>query len=134
MALSYLIIFARWQNGCNIWEALILFPFGFTLGIQYSTQYIGMAVSVPKARIGQCTGAYYLFRQMGCIVGPAIGLATVEEGFRGSLGRYFEARPEKDTVIDKILNDARYTFSLPETNQQVIRWSYLQGYQFVPRK
>lgn len=134
MAFSYFIIFARWRNGCNIWEALILFPFGFTLGIQYSTQYIGMAVSVPKSRIGQCTGTYYLFQQLGCIVGPVIGLATVEEGFRGSLGRYFEARQEKESVIDKILNDARFAFSLPETDQQVVRWSYLKGYQFVPRK
>lgn len=36
-----------------------------------------------KSRISQCTGAYYLFQQPKFIVGPVIGLATVEEGFRG---------------------------------------------------
>lgn len=98
MALLCLVIFFRWRNGCNPWEALFLFPFGFTLGIQYSTQYIGMAASIPKSRIGQSTGTYYLFQQLGRIVGPVFGLATVEELFKGSLWKDFDQTPGKELV------------------------------------
>lgn len=98
MALSYFVIFFRWRNGCSPLDALFLLPFGFTLGIQYLTQYIGMAASVPMSRIGQCTGTYYIFQQLGCIVGPVLGLAAVEKLLRERLWRNLDPNAEKGSV------------------------------------
>ena len=135
MALSYLIIIPRWRNGCNAWESLLLLPLGFTVGIQHSTQYTGMAVSVPKSRIGQCTGTFYLFQQLGYIIGPVFGLANVEQLFEGGLsGDYLNSGPEKDSVISGIVNDVRFAFELPESDQVIVRSSFLKAYQFVPSK
>lgn len=135
MALSYLIIIPRWRNGCNVWEALLLVPLGFTVGIQHSTQYTGMTASVPKSRIGQCTSTFHLFRQLGYIIGPVFGLANVEQLFKGGLwGDFMNSGLEKESVISRIANDARFAFELPESDQVIVRSSYLKAYQFVPSK
>ena len=135
MALSYLTIFSRWRNGCNAWETLLLFPFGFIIGIQHSTQYTGMTTSVPKSRIGQCTGTFHLIQQLGYIIGPVFSLANVEQLFKGSLWRNFmNLGPEKESVISNIVNDARFAFSLSGSDQVIVRSCYLKAYQFVPSK
>jgi MFS family permease len=91
MALVYLLIFYRWRVGCLPWEAAYLVPFGITMGILLSTQFIGMTSTVPKERLGQCIGTFYLFQQLGRIIGPAFGLKLIDRTFERSLQKRFDS-------------------------------------------
>ncbi|PLB51565.1 MFS transporter, partial [Aspergillus steynii IBT 23096] len=129
-----LAISVQWRDGCTIWEALILFPLGATLGIFYSTQFIGMSASLPKNRQAACFGAFFLCQQLGFITGPAAGLALVQAIFDHSLENNLLDSPRKELVIGKILDDSRFSKRLPEPMQEVVRASYLYAFQFAPCK
>ncbi|RAL10280.1 MFS general substrate transporter, partial [Aspergillus homomorphus CBS 101889] len=129
--LIYVAIFIQWQDGCSIWESLYLFASGLTLGIVFSSQFVGMSASSPKSRLASCIGAYYLSQQLGFIVGPAAGLALVQGLFASRLGRSLVV-PDRDLTIKHILDDARYTRMLPAAAQRVVRESYLYGFKFAP--
>jgi hypothetical protein len=57
-----------------------------------------MTSNVLKDRLGQCVGTYYLFLQLGRIIGPVLGLAIVQAEFQGSLARKLFGAPKKREV------------------------------------
>lgn len=91
----YLLIFARWRDGCSIPEMFYLFPNGFVTGILFSTQFIGMSFGAPKGCLETCITTYYLFQQLGLIVGPASGVAVVQRVFGNRLAQNLEGLKEK---------------------------------------
>lgn len=98
MSLIYLLIFIRWRVGCAPLEVLYLFPYGFTLGVMFSTQFVGMISSVANERMGQCIGTYLLSQQLGGIMGPTFGLKFIDHIFRNSLENRIGPDPEKPAV------------------------------------
>ena len=96
--LTTLAIFFQWRDGCTIWETLILFPMGATLGVFYSTQFIGMSASLPKSRQTAGFGTYYVYQQLGFVAGPAVGLALVQGLFSKSLEQNLLDSPRKELV------------------------------------
>lgn len=150
--LVYLLVFLRWRSGCLLWEALYLFPFGIAIGILFSTQFVGVTTTVPKDRLGQCIGTFYLFQQLGRIIGPLFGLKLIDLNFKSCLQRNLGSRPAvcrsylehaligtfelSDCVqlIHDILNDVRFSFKLSPSLQAIVRSSYLYGFQFLPCK
>lgn len=107
--LMYLAIFVQWRDGCSSWEALILFPLGATLGVFYSTQFIGMSASLPRSRQTACFGAYFLYQQLGFVSGPAAGLALVQAVFGQSLETNLLDSPRKELVRCHNFFSARLT-------------------------
>ncbi|KAJ5661385.1 major facilitator superfamily domain-containing protein [Penicillium longicatenatum] len=134
MGLIYLLIFLRWRAPCLPWETVYLIPFGFTMGILFSTQFVGMTTTVIEARIGQCIGTYALFGQLGAVIGPLLGLKLVDFIFQRKLYREIPSSSEKPALVHKVLNDARFAFKLPESTQNIIRQSYLSSFQFMPSR
>ncbi|KAJ6121117.1 hypothetical protein N7523_005397 [Penicillium sp. IBT 18751x] len=132
MGLVYLVIFLRWRVGCHLWESVYLLPFGFTMGVLFSTQFIGMTSTVLKERLGQCVGTFYLFQQLGRIIGPVFGLKLINQIFKQSLIEKLASGPEKQMLISNILNDARFAFTLPTSMQRIASQSFLHGFQVVP--
>ena len=148
----YLLIFARWRHGCSIPEMFYLFPNGFVTGILFSTQFIGMSFGAPKGCLETCITTYYLFQQLGLIVGPASGVAVVQRLFGNRLSQNLGEFEEKQVnqhphftphveltditlqFIGRILDDARFAETLSDSVQQVVRSSYLYAFQFVPRE
>lgn len=96
--LTTLAIFAQWRDGLVLWEALLLFPMGGTLGVFYSTQFIGMSATISQSRLSAAIGTYYVYQQLGFIAGPAVGLALVQGLFNGSLERNLLDSPRKEMV------------------------------------
>ncbi|PLB51326.1 MFS transporter [Aspergillus steynii IBT 23096] len=129
--LVYILIFARWRDGCSIPEMFYLFPNGFAAGILFSTQFIGMSFGAPKGCLETCITTYYLFQQLGLIIGPASGVAVVQRVFGNRLSQNLDGFEEKQ-FIGRILDDARFAENLSDSVQQVVRSSYLYAFQFVP--
>ncbi|KAK1147202.1 hypothetical protein N8T08_001941 [Aspergillus melleus] len=127
----YLLIFARWRDGCSIPEIFYLFPNGFVAGVLFSTQFIGMSFGAPKGCLESCITTYYLFQQLGLIIGPASGVAVVQRIFGSRLSQNLEGLPEKQ-FIGRILDDARFAETLSDSVQRVVRSSYLYAFQFLP--
>lgn len=151
--LSFLLIFLTWRDGCT-WESLFLFLVGFAPGILFSSLFIGMSQSSPKEHMSICVVTYYLCQQLGIIIGPTCGSALVQWLFRGNLATRLGDIPHKKQVrrntgmrfyivpadpalyqiINDILNDSRFSKTLPETLQQIVRSSYLASFQYIPGK
>ncbi|THC95821.1 hypothetical protein EYZ11_004691 [Aspergillus tanneri] len=128
VALVYLLIFFRWRNSCSTWEVFYLLPYGFAMGVLFSTQFIGMSSVAPTERVGQCIGTYYLFQQIGRILGPVFGLSLIQQVFKDSLWKSLGSVPEKQQLIQSILDNARFAIMLPKLTQEVVRSSYLTGF------
>ncbi|KAA8647926.1 uncharacterized protein ATNIH1004_006628 [Aspergillus tanneri] len=132
IALVYLLVFFRWRYSCSPWEVLYLLPYGLAMGVLFTTQFSGMNAEVPTDRVGQCIGTYYLFQQLGRILGPVFGLSLTQQLFKGSLWKSLGPVPKKQELIQRILDDARFAITLPKPTQQTVRLSYLTGFQVVP--
>ncbi|PYH97108.1 putative transporter, partial [Aspergillus ellipticus CBS 707.79] len=83
--LIYLTIYIQWQNGCSLPETISIFISGLTMGIVFSTQFIGMSASSPPTRLSACIGTFCLSQQLGFIVGPAAGLSLIQRVFGSRL-------------------------------------------------
>ncbi|KAL2003284.1 hypothetical protein VTN02DRAFT_4405 [Thermoascus thermophilus] len=130
--LSYLVIFLRWRTGAGPWEALYAFPSGVMLGIILSGQFIGMSQSAPKDRVATAVGAYSLSQQLGVMLGTTAASAILQGVFGRTLVERLGGLPDKSEIINHILNDARFAFTLPPAVQGIVRTSFLYGFQFVP--
>ncbi|KAE8391853.1 major facilitator superfamily domain-containing protein [Aspergillus alliaceus] len=126
-----ILIYIRYRDGCFTWELFYLFPSGVANGVLFSTQFIGMSLTVPKERLATSIGIYYLSQQLGFIVGPAASVAVVQRLFASRVSDGLEGLKERQ-LIRQILNDLRFSETLPEEVQGIVRSSYLYGFQFVP--
>ncbi|OJJ40864.1 hypothetical protein ASPWEDRAFT_166918 [Aspergillus wentii DTO 134E9] len=132
LILAYLFIFLIWRNGCNVWESLLLFGVGFAPGILFSTMFIGMSYSAPKESLSVCISVYFLFQQLGMIIGPAVGAALLQGVFKDNLVQRIGEIADNKMIIKNVLNNLRFAESLPEPLQEIVRSSYLNAFQFLP--
>ncbi|KAE8152481.1 major facilitator superfamily domain-containing protein [Aspergillus avenaceus] len=129
--MSYLLIFVRWRNGLSRWEILYLFPAGLFVGILFTSQFVGMALCVPRDDLAICITTYYLCQQLGNIIGPAANVTVVQRVFEGRMKTALAGWKEQ-SYIGPILNNARFAQNLPISAQRIVRQSYLDAFQFVP--
>ncbi|PKY07904.1 putative transporter [Aspergillus campestris IBT 28561] len=128
---SFVAILIRWRNGCFNWEMVYLFTIGVGMGVIYSAQFVAMSLDAPKGALPTCITTYYLSQQLGLIIGPALGVAVVQRMFGDRLSRELAVFGEKQ-LVQKIVNDARFSETLPEAVQETIRAAYLRAFQFIP--
>ncbi|KAE8397681.1 MFS general substrate transporter [Aspergillus pseudonomiae] len=131
LVLTYLFVFMRWRKGIQIWEIVFLFPSGLTAGMLLATQFIGMTAELTEDTLIQCTGTYYLFQQLGRILGPAIGFALIQGHFKARLNWKLQTLPNTSEVVRNILNDDNFARTLPAPMQHLVRECYLYGFQFA---
>lgn len=151
IATSFVAILIRWRNGCFNWEMVYLFTIGVGMGVIYSAQFVAMSLDAPKGALPTCITTYYLSQQLGLIIGPALGVAVVQRVFGDRLSQELAAFGEKQVcviqgrterraqvmgymlqLVQKIVNDARFSETLPEAIQETIRAAYLRAFQFIP--
>ncbi|KAH8427508.1 uncharacterized protein LDX57_005221 [Aspergillus melleus] len=129
--LSFLLIFLSWRDGCTLWESSILFFVGLAPGILFSSLFIGMSNSSATDCIASCIGTFYLSQQLGIIVGSACGSALIQGLFKMNLAAQMEGTSYwKD--IPNILNDVKFSQTLPPPEQELVKSSYLASFQYVP--
>ncbi|KAE8322582.1 major facilitator superfamily domain-containing protein [Aspergillus sergii] len=134
LVLTYLVVFLRWREGIQIWEIVFLFPSGLAAGMFLATQFIGMTAELTENNLIQGTGTYYLFQQLGRILGPAIGFALIQGNFQARLNWKLRGLPntsESSQLVRDILNDDKFSRTLPAPMQGVVRECYLYGFQFA---
>ncbi|OJJ49073.1 hypothetical protein ASPZODRAFT_129457 [Penicilliopsis zonata CBS 506.65] len=96
----FLLVLLLWRTGCSIADSLLLLPSGFAVGIIFSTSFIGMSSSSPRDSLSICIGTYYLFQQLGLIIGPACGSAMIQSLFERELSARLVG-PGKKEVWDR---------------------------------
>ncbi|KAE8164780.1 major facilitator superfamily domain-containing protein [Aspergillus tamarii] len=131
LVITYLIVFVRWPEGIQIWEIMFLFPSGVAAGMFIATQFIGMTAELTEKNLVQCTGTYYLFQQLGRILGPAIGFALIQGHFKARLDWKLQAVPNTSELVRNILDDDKFARTLSAPMQHIVRECYLYGFQFA---
>ncbi|RAH81285.1 MFS transporter [Aspergillus japonicus CBS 114.51] len=130
--LAYLLILIGWRNGSTIWQAGLPSLLGLGTGLMYTVNFIGLTTTSPKESMPACIGTIELCESLGFIVGPAISTAMIQKVFAHNLAMTMPKVPGLSETIHRILNDARLSFTLGDTIQQIVRTSYLQAFQYVP--
>ncbi|RAQ50916.1 hypothetical protein AFGD_003354 [Aspergillus flavus] len=101
----------------------------FTLTITL-VQLILFIQTLQPGQIQQAR-TYYLFQQLGRILGPAIGFALIQGNFQARLNWKLRGLPNTSELVRNILNDEKFSRTLPAPMQDVVRECYLYGFQFA---
>ncbi|PWY90955.1 MFS general substrate transporter, partial [Aspergillus heteromorphus CBS 117.55] len=128
--LIYLTIYIQWQDGCSLLETVSIFFSGLTMGIVFSTQFVGMSASSPPSRLATCIGTFCLSQQLGFIVGPAAGLSLIQRVFGERL--MDQLGLAKEQLVKQILDDARFARKLSPALRDIARESYLHAFRVGP--
>ncbi|KAL4734667.1 major facilitator superfamily domain-containing protein [Aspergillus similis] len=135
--LSHTIIFLQWRrsHGATPWQhvqdGVYLFGTGMAPGMLFPALFTAMTSVAPERELHGCIGTYYLFQQLGVIIGPAAGAAVSQSVFEKGLWRALHGLEEKREIINRILNEVRYANSLPVSLQTVVRECYLASFQYL---
>ncbi|KAL4771045.1 major facilitator superfamily domain-containing protein [Aspergillus nidulans var. acristatus] len=136
--LPHILIFFQWRrsHGETPWQHLqdgvYLFGTGMAPGMLFPALFTAMTSVAPEGELHSCIGTYYLFQQLGIIIGPAAGAAVSQPIFEKGLWRALRGLEEKRMIINRILNEVRYANSLPVSLQTVVRECYLASFQYLP--
>ncbi|KAL4811988.1 major facilitator superfamily domain-containing protein [Aspergillus spinulosporus] len=136
--LFHTLIFFQWRrsHGVTPWQhvrdSVYLFSTGMAPGMLFPALFTTMASVAPEGELHGCIGTYYLFQQLGIIIGPAAGAAVSQPIFEKGLWRALRGLEEKRVIINRILNEVRYANSLPVSLQVVMRECYLESFQYLP--
>lgn len=144
-----MLILIRWRWKPHRWEIGYILLQGLGTQAIYASQFMAMSVRATGKSASVIT-TYYLCQQIGAILGSA--------GFNALFRTLFQNRLMKnlaDTsnarevsqcptsyrtplichaiqIIQKVLRNNRYAFSLPESVQTNIQLSFLESYQIIP--
>ncbi|CEJ60628.1 hypothetical protein PMG11_09197 [Penicillium brasilianum] len=129
---GFLLITFRWPCGPSQWEVVYTFISAVGLGGVFSTQFVGLAASVPQESSATAITVYYMSQQLGMIGGTTLGATISQAVFRRGLLRKFGASEEGLETIRKVLSDTRFAQSLPGHAQQIIWSTYLESFRIVP--
>ncbi|KZF26756.1 putative transporter [Xylona heveae TC161] len=130
--ISYTLVVLRWRHGANIFESFYIFPVGVTFGMVLSAQFVGLSASAPTAQKAIAISMYYLSQQVGTVIGIGSAATLLRADFRSRLFERLVGFPERDQLIQGILDDARFAATLPAKLKSVVRTEYLQSFQLVP--
>ncbi|KAL3431019.1 major facilitator superfamily domain-containing protein [Aspergillus tetrazonus] len=136
--LSHTLVYFRWRrnHGETPWQhmqdGVYLFITGMAPGMLFPALFTAMAFVAPEGKLHSCIGTYYLFQQLGVIIGPAAGAAVSQPVFEKGLWRALRGVEEKRIIINRIVNEVRYANSLPVSLQTFVRDCYLASFQYLP--
>ncbi|KAF7512506.1 hypothetical protein GJ744_001441 [Endocarpon pusillum] len=130
--LTYLLIALRWRHGTNVWEALYVFPWGLSHGMLVSTQFIGLSASAPRSRLATSISVFYLGQQLGIILGIVAAAVLLQIELYETLMQRLANYPNKEWIIENVLQDSRFASVLTDGIRSIVRSSYLYSFQFIP--
>ncbi|KAL5045018.1 hypothetical protein BDW71DRAFT_198472 [Aspergillus fruticulosus] len=136
--LCHILIFVHWRQnrGATPWQhvrdGLYLFGMGMAPGMLFPALFTAIASLAPEGELHSCIGTYYLFQQLGVIIGPAAAAAVSQAIFKKELWRALRGIEESKVIINRILNEVRYANSLPVSLQTVVKACYLESFQYLP--
>ena len=100
-----------------------------------AAQFVAVTLCVPSSYSGTGIGLYYLSQQVGMMVGITAGATFIQSIFRAflehGLSEYY-AEEDKQHIIYSILQDIKFSQSLPKPVQELVRSGYLFGFQWLP--
>ncbi|KAL6233783.1 hypothetical protein BDW75DRAFT_241664 [Aspergillus navahoensis] len=137
--LSHILIFIQWRrsHATTPWQrvrdGLYLFGTGMAPGMLFPALFTAMASVAPEGELHGCIGTYYVFQQLGVILGPAAEAAVSQPVFEKGLWKALSGIEERRAIINRVLNELRYADSLPASLQKVVKERYLQSFQYLPR-
>lgn len=79
-------------------DGVYLFITGMAPGMLFPALFTAMASVAPEGELHSCIGTYYLFQQLGIIIGPAAGAAVSQPVFEKGLWRALRGVEEKRMV------------------------------------
>lgn len=84
-ALSYFLLFIRWNGNTSWLESLEVVPGGFGNGVALSATFIGMTNSIRKEDMAVGTAGAYLMSGVGTVIGVAAGSTVQVAGLKSLL-------------------------------------------------
>ncbi|KAL4975984.1 major facilitator superfamily domain-containing protein [Aspergillus desertorum] len=123
--LSHILVFIQWHG-------LYLFCTSLAPGMLFPALFTTMASIAPEGELHGCIGSYYLFQQLGIIIGPAAGAAVSQAVFEKELWKGLHGIEESKVIINRILNDVRCADGLPASLRTTVKECHIESFQYLP--
>ncbi|KOS44565.1 hypothetical protein ACN38_g4503 [Penicillium nordicum] len=130
---SHVIIIVRWSVfEPFMWELIYTATAGFGATMSCSAQFVALSSAVSEKQITVAITSYYLFQQIGNMIGIALTQPLQRLLFEKLLGKKIGTDLEAAKTIKHILDNAQFSWSLPSTLHGVVNFCFRQSYLISP--
>ena len=98
--LAYVAIAIWWRNEPYLWGSLYILPAGLGCGAVLACTFTALTMNIPKPLQATAICMYYLFQQIGGIVGTGVSSVALYMIFKNTLEDRLEGIPNKEKVRD----------------------------------
>ncbi|KEY74927.1 hypothetical protein S7711_10438, partial [Stachybotrys chartarum IBT 7711] len=103
-AVTYALVFTRWNGNTNFWEALYVIPGGLATGVAQSASFVTMASHLEQKDMAMATGGFFLVSSLGTLSAVTMTNILFHGFFRRNLQLSIDM-PDKAHFIKRITSD-----------------------------
>ncbi|KAI2670631.1 hypothetical protein DTO006G1_9438 [Penicillium roqueforti] len=125
-AISYLLLYLRWDGHSGFWESLFILPGGLGRGIASASSFIAMSAMLPVEEIAMATAGYMLIVGFSMTAGVTTSNSVLGMEFQRQLRLNLHG-PGSEKVIQRAMADTNYIAHLSGHLRETVVACYVLG-------
>ncbi|XHG08024.1 hypothetical protein AWENTII_011152 [Aspergillus wentii] len=125
-AITYALLFLRWNGHTGIWESLYIIPGGMGTGIASASAFVTMTAFLEPQEIPMATGGYMLLFSFAMTAGTTTANTFLGLEFKRQLERNLHG-PDAQKIISHAMSDTRYIAQLTGRLREIVVNCFVAG-------
>ncbi|KAJ5761771.1 uncharacterized protein N7511_005153 [Penicillium nucicola] len=125
-AISYVLLFLRWEGNTGFWESLYILPGGIGTGIASASAFVAMTALLPQEEVAMATAGYMLLVGFSMTAGVTTSNSVLGMEFQRELRKNLQG-PGSDKVIRRAMADTNYIAHLTGKIRDIVISCYVGG-------
>ncbi|KAJ5337246.1 Vacuolar membrane amino acid uptake transporter [Penicillium brevicompactum] len=125
-AVSYGLLYLRWNGDTGFWESLFIFPGGFGTGVASASAFVAMTAMLPAEEVAMATAGFMLLVGFSMTAGVTTSNTVLGLEFQKQLKDKLHG-PGADTIIQRAMADTGYIASLTGHVREIVVGCYVAG-------
>lgn len=132
-AVSYGLLYLRWNGDTGFWESLFIFPGGFGTGVASASAFVAMTAMLPAEEVAMATAGFMLLVGFSMTAGVTTSNTVLGIEFQKQLKDNLHG-PGAETIIQRAMADTGYIASLTGHVREVVVACYVSGLKHTYRE
>ena len=132
-AVSYGLLYLRWNGDTGFWESLFIFPGGFGTGVASASAFVAMTAMLPAEEVAMATAGFMLLVGFSMTAGVTTSNTVLGLEFQKQLKDKLHG-PGADTIIQRAMADTGYISSLTGHVREIVVGCYVAGLKHTYRE
>ncbi|KAF1813933.1 MFS general substrate transporter [Eremomyces bilateralis CBS 781.70] len=124
----FTILATTWRGNTSLWEALLIFPAGFSSGIGYSATFIAMGAGIDEKDMAIATSGLYLSSNVGAVAGVSLSSALFHNTLRTDLNKVLKGVEGGKEIARKALSDIDFVQKLKGRLHALVIEAYVYSF------